>query len=727
MGKIKIAIGLMFAGVFLVIGLITLYLNNSSNSENPIELNSAYVLKEKIGFKHLPKEIQDQYIHKNDLETLERLGLVQQSNSKELLVETDVPVEGSADELKAQIITLRQKNNFLYQDNMDLANKNWELALKLNDEQKVVEEERQKLITQNLEVMNEAEQQHYQNINDLTKRINSLQEESMSNSKKYENTIVSLENKIHELERELRQKSLNVDEEITAATKEQRISNSTLAEKNRYLLEQLKALEKNLGSQIDEKESRLQIEKAQVERLRVALQEKEIEQNNILTNHTKEILAVERKQNINIQKIIEDNKSEKQALQTQISDKNSEITSLITKHDNVLKKLRNESIELESKLQQERLSSSKMLETHDLALRDLHSKIDALRAENETLEKRIVTMKNSMETSFKEKADEYATALEEIKNHSLQSGERESIKVKALKEELNLIRKSMNEKEQSAAQARAELDEVKLALEKAINSNAKNLEENERKHADNYAHLNEKIVNIEREKALILNKANSHIDDINKNFIDEKSSFNNEFLALKNEFKKLEKENISLKLGQDEQLLELKDEFESLRKVFNEREATYEAKILQLSQTLEREQKESQTLVKNASKQKPILLASITCDDMESGTNSPSANCKTRVKEFLKDFESSHFYEIVPIVDDDGFATLKRVQASSLSISKDEIDRLTRLSNLGLGKDRAASGGQLVDEFFEGLTRISYAVEGVEIKNKRGFIIKVYR
>jgi hypothetical protein len=70
---------------------------------------------------------------------------------------------------------------------------------------------------------------------------------------------------------------------------------------------------------------------------------------------------------------------------------------------------------------------------------------------------------------------------------------------------------------------------------------------------------------------------------------------------------------------------------------------------------------------------------------------------------------------------------LKRVESSKLGVPSDEIKRLTRLSNLGLGKDRAASGGVLIDSHFEGLARISYAVEGVEMHNKRGFIIKVYR
>lgn len=720
MSKKKL-VGSITISIFLVFALLLLYAKKNSNSVESVNL------KEIIRFEDLPKQTQDEYIHKNDLKTLEHLGIVQKSNSKELVVQTDEPIKGSIDEIKAQVITLRQKNNFLYQDNIDLANKNWELALKLNDKQKELEEEQQKLITQNLESMNEAEQQHYQNINDLTKRITLLQEESMSDAKKYENKIINLENQVHELEKKLRQKSLNTDEKITAATKEQRISNSTLAEKNRYLLEQLKALEKKLGKQLDEKEARLNSQKSEIKRLRVVLQEKEAEQNTFLTNHTKEIMAMEYKQNSNIQNIIKEYKEEKELLQKQIENKNDEIEALITKHDNKLKELRNDSIKLEGDLEKERLIGSKMLQTHEKALGEMQAKIDKLRTENIKLEKQIVLEKKSMEDALQEKAKEYAAALEDIKADSLQYNEKENIKIETLKDELSIAKNSLNEKNIEISEIKAELAKVEKNLKEAFVSKDVALEENEAKHADNYVHLNEKIVKLEHEKGLILDKTNKHLNNTKEELLDVKKSFEKEIVALKEANQKLQKENGSLKLNSDAQLLELKDEFEELRRAFSEREVSYEDKITQLEKTLKQQQEESQALIEKAAVQKPKLLASITCDDMESGTNRPTAICEDRVKKFLKEFKPNHFYEVVPIVDDGGFATLKRVQNSNLNIKKDEIERLTRLSNLGLGKDRAASGGSLVDDFFEGLARISYAVEGVKMKDKRGFIIRVYR
>jgi len=724
MNNLKAWLGIV-AGVVILGGAASYAVFGSYTSKANASQNSTP--KRALAFEDLPLEIQQKYIHREDLASLEKSGILQQGGSKELVVQVEAPIEGDVDELKAQIMTLRQKNSFLYQDNVDLANKNWDLALKLGDEQKALEEERQKLITQNLETMNEAEQQHYQNINDLTKRINSLQEESMKTSKAYETKIVSLENTIHNLEKQLRQKSLNVSEEVTEATKEQRISNSTLVEKNRYLLEQLKVLEQTMGAQLDDKEKRFQAQKAQIERLRLSLQEKEAEQNTLLTKHTKEVLNLERKHNDAIQKIITEYNQDKQSVQAIIAQKNDEIASLMSQHNTKNQELRNNVIDLEGKLKQVSLNNQKLLSNHEEALRNMQDSIERLRTQNRTLEDKAIKVQQEMDDKLRQKTQEYAAALEDIKAHSLQSGDRKNIQITTLEKELESAKTNLDESKQLAKDLQEQLSLANKEIVQLKEEAKKALEANEAKHAKNYDHLNSKIVSLERDRSNLIDKATEHIDALNEQLKIEKATLEARVNSLQSQYEASQKEIASLKLGQDEQLLSLKDEFESLRKTFQVREETYEAKIEELTQTLAREQQESQTLVKKETLQKPQLIASLTCDDMESGVNTPTLTCKARVEEFLRDFEPTHFFEVVPIVDDGGFATLKRVGSSNLGIPDDEIDRLTRLSNLGLGKDRAASAGRLIDEHFDGLARISYAVEGVEKYNKRGFIIKVYR
>jgi len=724
MNNLKALLSIVTGVVVLGGGLSYVALGKYSNEAKAQENQPS---KQIFNFKDLPQEVQKNYIHKDDLASLRESGILQQGESKELVVQVDTPIEGDVDELKAQIMTLRQKNSFLYQDNIDLANKNWDLALKLSDEQKAIEEERQKLITQNLKTMNEAEQQHYQNINDLTRRINALQEESMKSSKAYEIKIVSLENNIHNLEKQLRQKSLAISEEVTEATKEQRISNSTLVEKNRYLVEQLKMLEETMGTQLDEKEERFQAQKAQIERLRISLQEKEAEQNTLLTKHTKEVLDLERKHNEAIQKILTDHANEKQELQASIGEKNDEISSLISQSNDKIQELRSNIVDLEEKLKQENLNNQKLLINHEEALRGLQDNIDNLRAKNRALEDKATKAQQDMDDALRKKTQEYAAALEDIKTHSLQSGDRENIQITTLENELQLAKATLLENDQTIQDLQEKLNLAQNEIQKAKEESQKNLAANEAKHAKNYDHLNNKIVSLERDRTNLIDKTSQHIDTLNTKLEEEKKALLDQLETLKEQYRQSQKEIASLKLGQDEQLLSLKDEFESLRKTFKVREETYEAKIDELTGALRREQEESQTLVEKATLKRPQLISSLTCDDMESGTNSPTLTCKARVEEFLRDFEPTHFFEVVPIVDDGGFATLKRMGSSGLDIPSEEIDRLTRLSNLGLGKDRAASGGKLIDAHFEGLARISYAVEGVQMHNKRGFIIKVYR
>ncbi|MDY0238854.1 MAG: hypothetical protein RBS42_08370, partial [Campylobacterales bacterium] len=319
MSKKTIAFG------FIALLILNIYFAYTYGSSSVKEPSSSESFINGLTFADLPKEVQNEYISKKDLESLERLGLVSQTNTKELFITTDEPLSDNIDELKEQIVTLREKNNFLYQDNIDLSNKNWDLALKLNSEQKNIEDERQKLTTGHLEAMNLVEEQHYQNINDLTKRINYLQEESMNKARKYENKIIELENSIRDLERSLREEKSIKNEKIAAATKEQRVSNSTLAEKNRYLLDQVKVLENRLFDELNEKDKFLQSLKDEIKRLNLQIEEKESQYSLALAKHTKEILDLEKKQNEIISKNFEASNEEKRDLLSEVNRKNEEL------------------------------------------------------------------------------------------------------------------------------------------------------------------------------------------------------------------------------------------------------------------------------------------------------------------------------------------------------------------------------------------------------------------
>lgn len=685
-------------------------------------------------FEDLPLEIQRDYLHKNELPTIAALGMVP-STTKELTVGVETPIEGGAEELRAQVLTLREKNRFLYQDNMDLANKNWELAIRLNQEQKALEEERQKLQVQSLEFINQAEQQHYQNINDLTRRITTLQQESMRSSKEYETKIVSLENTVYELQKALREKGLQIDTQVSLATKEQRISNSTLAEKNRYLLEQHKVLQENMNALLDEKEKALRESKSETDQLRVLLREKEGEYNVILTNHTRDILAQERKHNEAIQKLVHEINTLKQTQHQEILAKNNEIDGLMHTHETSLNTLRGEAIALESRVQQERMAREKIEETHKEALENLQTQLANQEAQRKKLNDQIKEIERIAQERISQKDREYAKALDELRQQSLGGREQETALIASLRKQVETHSAAALQAQEEKQALAEEISTLKASLSEAGTKLSNAITLNEAKHAKNYQELHEKIVHLEKERAVLIDKTLARLDALAKEKEElatlrakAEKAFQEERVSLQARYEKLEKENASLKLGQDKQLLALKEEFESLQLAFKKREKEYEATIAQLNTALLQERSESQNLLKEAMLKKPELLETITCDDMESGTNEPSLSCKNRVSAFLKAYNPSYFFEVLPIVDDGGFATLRRIEGDTrLNVPKEEIGRLTRLSNLGLGKDRAAAGGKLIENHFDGLARVSYASEIVEVPSKRGFVIRVYR
>jgi len=128
------------------------------------------------------------------------------------------------------------------------------------------------------------------------------------------------------------------------------------------------------------------------------------------------------------------------------------------------------------------------------------------------------------------------------------------------------------------------------------------------------------------------------------------------------------------------------------------------------------------------SKKKLIKLASVKCDNMNIGNFNIPSTCKKRVDNFLKKYNWTHFFEIIPIVGTGGFGTLNLIKKKSkLGIKDKEIDRLTGLANLGLGKYRAQEAGKLIKAKYGDFAKISYSVENIQAQGKRGFVIRVYK
>lgn len=124
--------------------------------------------------------------------------------------------------------------------------------------------------------------------------------------------------------------------------------------------------------------------------------------------------------------------------------------------------------------------------------------------------------------------------------------------------------------------------------------------------------------------------------------------------------------------------------------------------------------------------QKLTMIDKVTCTDMGTGVNAISETCKKEVQTFLAKYDSSYFFEVAPIVDNGGFASLKLIKSKKVGVEDTEIDRISGLANIGLGKARAKAGGELVETYVGEGAKISYALSNIEQDKARGFQIRVY-
>lgn len=725
----------------IILAVIMMFLLMYPKNSSPKVVNTPKIEKPNLKFSDLPENIKKNYMKKEELAEFSKY-LAPSVNALEK--EDDEPLEGTKDELKAQIITLRQKNKLLYEDNLDLVNKNWEISILLRDQKDMLTEEKEKIIAKSLVTINDAEQQHYKNINDLTKRINELQQESINSSKDYENKIVILENKIDNLEKSIRDKELIIDDKVMAATKEQRISNSSLAEKNRYLLEELDSIKKKMNQRLDDMSLKFNEKKQEISNLKQIMKQKEKELSKILTKHTEEILKIERKNNQTINSLRDDMNILKDTHQKEITRKNTEVDALIKDFTATKKTLRDDNLKLEAELKRQDFLKSKQDVDKKDTVAELTMELRNLKLVKDELEEKLKSMQTNTQTTSnqsKELAEKNAEILklketlialdEELKATKPSHDEQKHLKnykflndkIASLEEERNLLAKEATKRLESTNDI-LQADKKELKSQKEENKILK----------EKLANLEQQAVNLNKNKEQIKN-----IEKIKDDFSKLQNEVNLQELAYQEKIKELNE-----KLKNSENKLKNLDSYKAEETAYQEKIKTLEDSLNQKDQEVKilnayksendklkkalEESKKVTIIAKNQIKspKKLELIDQIQCDDIALGTNEPSAKCKAEVSDFLNKYTANNYYEILPIIDNGGFATFQKIQNSTLDIPQSEINRLSRLSNLGLGKDRAASGGKLVVDKFKEFAKVSYSVDSMQIPKKRGFVIKVY-
>ncbi|ANE35815.1 hypothetical protein CIG11343_0774 [Campylobacter iguaniorum] len=563
----------------LIIGGILLTGCNESQSKN--SSNNLY-----LKFENLPADEQDRYISKDELD---KFGQYFTVSSYEKELESSVePINGDINELKVMIETLRQKNRLLFEDNAELIGKNWAMLNKFREQKTAFDDEKKLIISKNLEDMNDAENQHYKNINDLTKKINDLQKENISNIKSYEAKVVALQNELDNYKNKLKETSLSFDDRLINATRDERMNSSALAEKNRYLNEEIKALKESMKAQISKLEAEILDQKSKMDLLKQINFENSNKLNDVLVAHTNEIIELQNKNAKELNELKNTILAQKKEYFDELNAKSGEFLKLKKEYEEykVSSQRELESAKLSVQKEQKEITQNIIQKVQN----DYNRIIFEQNATIGSLKDQISALESKFKVEISKKDEEYSKSLEELKIKAMSLKNAEDEKSKNLQKEVDELKSNLSAKDNQIASLSQKINEIK---------NAKL----DPKTGQNYEILNSAITNLKSQNEELKNRLNS---------------FDNEAKKLVDEEKKRAKQNSDLLIKY------------------------YENRISDIKN-------QEELILKNSFNiEDKKLVFEMVCDDLSGGKLSTA--CEKKLNEVFKKYDEKYFYEITPVV-----------------------------------------------------------------------------
>lgn len=418
--------------------------------------------------------------------------------------------------------------------------------------------------------------------------------------------------------------------------------------------------------------------------------------------------------------------------------------------------------ELKTTLLALKTDATKNKESEEAKLAQVKSAFDELRmdvkqkdaeylAKITLLENEARAKENALTNAKKEETLKIAALQKEIKNKEVeiqvakdeQSRKEEALKslhVKEKQADAN-VTKAMNKQIEEFKNQLTTIEKNRVSEDAKLVGLKDELKRRDIEYLDNVKALQKEIK--QKEAQVLAMKEESKKIDQSKLSQEEKST------KLKDEFKQREITYLDtikalesdIKAKESQMGLSKKDESLKLLALEKELKTTKEdthkqiASNEQIIRTLNEKIKVLETVtpkvasstIKEPKGQKLMVVDKITCTDMGTGVNALSDTCKQSVQAFLSKYDDSYLFEVAPIVDNGGFASLKLIKSKKVGVEDTEIDRISGLANIGLGKARAKAGGELIEAKFGESAKISYALSNIEQDKARGFQIRVLK
>ena len=582
------------------------------------------------------------------------------------LNDTDAPILGDEAELKEQIRVLRAQNRLLYDDNVDLVDKNLEILNLLSSQKAELETRRKQAASAN-------DKQRLSMIDELNKKLAKAQEENEKN-KNLEQNLTSLREEIKSLKSELEKKQSELDK---SSAKTQSENQNTL---------------KRLEAQNDELKKEALSSKAKFE---------------------SELRAV----NEEVAKL----KSENARLANELALKDSEIKRIASEYNAQALNAQNLSKNRIAALEKEQDVGKKKISELEASLENANKKAeskaklkainDELNATNKELVAKLEKEKQGFEKEIEQNEAIYKTELEKLKNQFENERQETEQNVAELKSKIYELENQISQKDSSLQSAEAKVAELNESLNIQKELLADEIAAG-KKNIQNYKILNNKITTLVENNIKTAKENKEQLDALN------------ELLTQK------DAELATLRKQIQDGAKDLSDTKENLAKTSTQKNIAKGeiAQILTKNEELMSENENLKKIIQLNFKaevpKKVVFIASVECSDMSAGSDRPTKVCKNKVSDFLQSYNSNYYFEITPIVSRGNFiATSKAAKV----IPQEELEKIDSYANFGIGKERAKVAGEMIKDEFGDFSRISYSNDIITSQDKQGFIIKVYR
>lgn len=562
-----------------------------------------------------------------------------------------------------------------------------------------------------IEKFDKIEEKHARNYKIFNEVVQALEEEKKQIAKKAKQNFIALEDSTNDKIKELYEKYLEANASVAGL--------NLKLDLVKFENKSLKMIGKTKNDELEKKYKQVS---------------SELNSTNIKLKNANEKFLTLQKQN---DKLASENSSLLKSL-------NFEKKELKNRNDNLLKEIHEQKDRLEKNekyTQNLKKENIKLTNINNQMLKDNHEKSSKLQAQYNKSQKDLIFANNELVT-LKDKLKNFQQNSKQANTNRDKLLIQKDEKIKLLTSRVTNVGETLKFTQDKLARMKDEKDELKkdiVILNEEIQAVKISKDENKNVYEQTIAQLKLEKSEIKQgldDKIFAISgfeKELTSIKEENKilsSKLDEKLALKQKNIKISKELIAKYNETLNDLRNRKAEIMALKNSLKELKE--KKIDKSYQEKISKLEKnikTLEEENlllKSSSKKVTSKSISKPKLITSIKCDDMKIGSNRATFECKRRVKEFLTKYNPSYFFEVTPIVDSGGFASLKKVANSKIGIPITEIQRLTRLSNIGLGKDRSRSGGEIIREVFGDLARISYANINENISKKRGFVIRVY-